>query len=66
MAHIVPAKGTDTEASDYCKKDGSFWELGECKQMGRRGARNDLESVPGTVSIVLLVLYQCRRRRISM
>jgi hypothetical protein len=45
MAEIQSARGTDEEASGYCKKDGNFWEIGERKKMGRKGARNDLASI---------------------
>ena len=43
--HFEGARGTSNEASDYCKKDGNFFEYGEMKDMGRKGARNDLEGV---------------------
>lgn len=43
--HFEGAKGTDVEASDYCKKDGNFFELGNRKTMGRKGARSDLLAV---------------------
>lgn len=48
--HFEAARGTDVEASTYCKKDGNFFELGSRKVMGRKGARNDLESVKEAIN----------------
>lgn len=47
--HFEAAKGTDVEASEYCKKEGNFFELGERKSMGRKGARSDLDAVKQSI-----------------
>ena len=41
-AHIEPAKGTPLQASDYCKKDGNFYEYGKLPNQGKR---TDLDEV---------------------
>lgn len=39
-AHFETARGNPAQASEYCKKDGQFTEIGE---ISRQGARTDLE-----------------------
>lgn len=40
--HLEPSRGTPEEASEYCRKDGDYFEHGI---LPRPGQRNDLESV---------------------
>lgn len=41
-AHVEPAAGSPQQASDYCKKDGDYVEVG---QIPEQGSRSDIQTV---------------------
>ncbi len=46
-AHFEPRRGTQSQAVNYCKKDGDWLEFGRLK---RQGQRSDLDAVAQAVS----------------
>jgi len=45
--HLEPRKGTPKQASDYCKKDDDYEELGELSEQGKR---NDIHVIATAVA----------------
>lgn len=46
--HFEAARGSPVQASDYCKKEGNFFELGERKE-NKPGARSDLDALHNAI-----------------
>lgn len=46
-AHIEPRHGTPSQAADYCKKDGDYFEWGE---ISHQGARSDITAATTMIS----------------
>ena len=68
-AHIEEMKGTPTQAAEYCKKEGRFWEHGECPleptqkgkmEQDRWGVAYTEAKETGEVSDAQIALVHCR------
>lgn len=55
--HFEVAKGSDEQASEYCKKDGNFEEFGKCK---KERSRTDLEDFKEAVKGGMLLFEDIR------
>lgn len=47
--HFESSQGSDDDNYRYCSKEGSYWEIGTRRSMGRKGARTDHEDVKALI-----------------
>lgn len=57
-AHIEPRRGTPTQASEYCKKEGNFYEVGHISLPGRRSDIHNLVEAAKDRKLTLKDLYE--------
>ncbi len=47
--HLEARKGSAIQASDYCKKEGTYFEYGTLSPPSAQGTRNDLEDIKNAI-----------------